>query len=82
MFKDPRFQQALGVFDAADLRSKLVGAAPGDLVELREQEHALMAAVLANPPPGLFNPALFYSPDGVDFARDIVKAPTTKPEAA
>jgi len=79
MFQDFPFVQKLGTFNAYDLRAKLIAAKPGDVVELRDDEHSVLAEVATKPTAGLWNPAFLNSPDGIEFLRSIVKAPTTKP---
>lgn len=82
MFRSQHFLTHLDLFATYDLRKKLVGAKPGETVEVRDDEHAALAVVCKKPPQGLFNSALLYSPDAIDFFRAIVDAPAARPEPA
>lgn len=82
MFKDSGFLQHLDLFEVYDLRKKLTEGKPRTVVELREAEHEALKARLRKPVPGLFNPALTYSPDFLALVTAILNAPSKRPERA
>jgi hypothetical protein len=80
LFRDRRIQEALSFPEVYDLRSRLMTATPGAVVQVSKDEHAALKAVLEKVPP--FGPAFLFSPDGAGFLLAILNAPTKAPEAA
>lgn len=79
LFSDPRFTaQPLSIFQAHDLRAKLL---IGGLVELTEPEHQVLSACVTNPASGqgMLLSGIWMLDAVQAFCRAIVDASSAKP---
>ena len=79
LFADQKIHQALGIFDAADLRSKLLAAKPGFEVVTDLEHQVLREACLK---PLSLSAAVVYSPEGLAFLKGVIDAPEKRPADA
>lgn len=73
---DQRIQEKFDTFTLNDLRKKLTRGKPGDVVEIRDEEHGMLTDCCKQPK--TVAPALRFSAES--HFRAIVDAPTVKPE--
>ena len=77
LFRDPRIGEALISHEAFDLRSRLITAKTGAIVQISKEEHAALLPCVEKP--RVFGLALLYSLDGQAFLRAVIDAPEKPP---
>lgn len=77
LFRDARIGQALSAPDVYDLRSRLLTAKSGEVVQLSREEHEALKPCLEKP--SVYGPAFLYAPEGTAFLRAFLDAPGKRP---
>jgi hypothetical protein len=77
LFRDARINEALTAPEVYDLRSRLLTAKSGDVVQLSKEEHAALVPLFEKP--RVFGSPFLYSPEGQAFIESFLKAPTKAP---
>jgi hypothetical protein len=82
VFQDKRITGALGATRTGDLHDALAECKAGAHVEVREDEHAILATVLDKVDTNILLPSLTNGTGYRAIVRAWLSAPTTKPDEA
>lgn len=77
LFRDQRIGQALTAPDVYDLRSRLLAAKSGEVVQLSKEEFEALKPCLEKP--AVYGPPFLYAPEGAAFLLAFLDSPEKKP---